>query len=375
MPFHIMEQRGGGAEVQAWLLAKELARRGCDVSYVAQSMNNKQGQKEIIDGVTVKWIKYAHHFRWSNGMDYYKALKELNPGVIVQRMTSFITGIAGLYSKKHNKKFIWVCTDNASPVKWFFLKNQIRVNKEYNVGLSKALAFLFNAFIYDISRHWGMRQVTHSFTQNEEQKKLLKKEYGLDSYRIISGHDFPKNFYSPEQRLAKKIVLWVANLGPGKRPEKFIELARLGKNTKLRFVMIGSRTDESYIKALFRHRPDNLEWLGRLSFDETLRWFNQASFLINTSICEGFPNTFIQSWLRGIPVLTLGVNPDGVIHRHNLGNVANDLNELMEYINFLINHDVEYNKISKNVMEYAKLHYSIEKMSDNFLNIVLKQSY
>ncbi len=90
MPFHMREGRGGGAEVQAWLLATELACRGFEVSYIAQSVQGKAGQRETIDGVTVRWVRYAHHFRWSNGAGYYRALAEISPDVVVQRTTSFM---------------------------------------------------------------------------------------------------------------------------------------------------------------------------------------------------------------------------------------------------------------------------------------------
>jgi glycosyltransferase involved in cell wall biosynthesis len=136
--------------------------------------------------------------------------------------------------------------------------------------------------------------------------------------------------------------------------------------------MIGSKDDESYIKRLFKNKPDNLVWLGRLPFDETLRWFDQAAFFINTSFhdVEGFPNTFIQAWLRGVPVITLGVDPDGVIKRYNLGFIAKNAKDAMSYLDYLTNNKDVYKKISEDAVRHANKNYSISAAADNFLTIL-----
>ena len=375
MPYHIQQNRGGGAEVQSWLLAKELARHGFEVSYIAQSVKGKEGRQERFHGVLVRWVRYAHHFRWSNGVEYYKALREENPDLVIQRTSSFVTGVVGLYCKMNKKKFVWICTDNDSPVKWMFLKKQINLNRQKREHRLKRLVLLFNALIYDLSRHFGMNCIAYPFTQNEFQQRALRDFFGIDSFRMISGHKEPERILSPEHKLNNSIVLWVANLGSNKQPEKFLELARLCKDTSLRFVMIGGRMDPKYIESLFKEKPDNLEWLGRRPFDETLEWFEKATFLVNTSRKEGFPNTYVQAWLRGIPVLSLGADPDGVIQKFKLGYVCNDVANLLQTIYFLMKHEKEYIEMSKRIIEYANLHHSIKTMTDNFLSITYKQKH
>jgi glycosyltransferase involved in cell wall biosynthesis len=369
MPYHISENRGGGAEVQAWFLACELARRGFRTSYIAQSVAGKRGKTETINGVAVHWVRYAHHFRWSNALAYYRALSRANADIVVQRMTAFTTGVAALWCRRRRRKFIWICSDNAVPRKWYFLHGQRAANRKSRAGPTKRLILLFNALITDLSRNWGMKHVSLAFTQNELQKSLLAENFGLDSKRMISGHPVPAEISPPEAKLAYPVVLWVAHLGTKKRPEKFIELARLAHGTGLRFVMIGSHSDASRRTALFADVPPNLDWRGKLLFDQTLSLFDHAAFFVNTSALEGegFPNTFIQAWLRGVPVLSLEVDPDGVMRNNDLGLVDSCLDHLLAYMKKLISQPEVYHAVSDRVREYAIWNLSSTRMVDNFL--------
>jgi len=351
-------------------MSKELAKRGYDVFYVAQRLKGEKDLPEKIDGVIVRWVSYARSFGWANGWHYYKALLDIDPDIVIQRMTSFITGIIGLYCKKHHKKFVWICSDNAQPVRWVFLKRQKNTFKDFHVVLWKKIILIINAQLCDLVRHYGMRYVTYPFTQNDYQKRELKINFGLESDRIISGHELPKCIVSPEERLRNRLILWVGNLGKNKGPERFIELARIFEKDGMQFVMIGSKKDSLYLRALFKKKPNNLQWLGRLSFKDTLDWFARATLFVNTSWNEGFPNTLIQAWLHGVPVITLGVDPDGVIQKYKLGFVAKNVGAMLKVIDSLLKNVPEYIAFSARVFEYARSHHSIERMADDFLRVL-----
>src|SRR3569833_4221583 len=63
----------------------------------------------------------------------------------------------------------------------------------------------------------------------------------------------------------------------------------------------------------------NLEFLGHRSTAEVNQYLARASVFVNTSVHEGFPNTFVQAWLRDAVVVSLTVNPDGVLDRRAVG--------------------------------------------------------
>jgi glycosyltransferase involved in cell wall biosynthesis len=63
-----------------------------------------------------------------------------------------------------------------------------------------------------------------------------------------------------------------------------------------------------------------LETLPHAALQERLA---QAVALVSTSSVEGWPNTYLEAWSQGIPVLTLLCDPDGVIGERGLGVAAN----------------------------------------------------
>jgi glycosyltransferase involved in cell wall biosynthesis len=113
-----------------------------------------------------------------------------------------------------------------------------------------------------------------------------------------------------------------------KRPDRLIELARLLPH--VRFVVCGSTTTfmtpEGYgdraIEA-FRTLP-NIDYRGQVSPEEALRVSRESALLLSTSQEEGFPQTFLEAWSYGTPVVTLGINPGDVITTHELGVVEPD---------------------------------------------------
>jgi glycosyltransferase involved in cell wall biosynthesis len=69
-------------------------------------------------------------------------------------------------------------------------------------------------------------------------------------------------------------------------------------------------------------RLPNFELLPPRSREAVLELYPRAVAVVNTSVFEGFPNTFMEGWARGVPALSLRLDPDGMIERHGIGAVA-----------------------------------------------------
>ena len=370
MPFHISE-RGGGAEVQADYLGQELAQRGFDVNYLCQTIQReKVGTTAEIGNLHVHWLKQSGRLQWIDQNKYYKALEKLKPDLVIQRLSSNVTFVTGRYCRKNNAIFVWICTDNLSPYRDHSVRSFKQRFDLKNTLLIKYFIFLFSNRIIDYYRDRGMKYVDLAFTQNDFQAEVLEREFGLSSHRMISGHPVPDKTTSVEERWGNKIILWCGNLGMYKRPELFVQLAERMMDSGFNFVMVGGHSDSEYVNGLFANAPSNLEYTGQVSLNNSLQWFDKAAILVNTSVSEGFSNTYIQAWMRGVPVIVFGADPDQIIRKNKLGFDVNTIVEAEEVIMALTGNSGLYNQYSERCLYYARDRHTTKNMGDYFLGIL-----
>jgi glycosyltransferase involved in cell wall biosynthesis len=372
MPWHISE-RGGGAEVQANYLAQELAERGYIVSYVCQTtVVSKINTIEKIDSINVHYLKPSGRLQWQDQNKYLVPLQKTQPDYVLQRLSSNVTYVLGKYCSKNNCKLVWFCTDNKSPFSDFHFSKFKEHSTVTSLGIVKYVLFAINNRLMDFYRNKGLKQVDFAFSQNDFQKEKVKSNFGLESNRMISGHPLPSVNHSISQHFNSKTILWCANFGTHKRPELFIELASKMQHTDLKFVMVGGHSDKEYVKQLLANKPDNLTTTGKLNFDDALSYFNNATIFVNTSTPggDGFPNTFIQAWLRHVPVISFGFDPDDVIVNNNLGYNVSNINEAIKRMTDVFDSQNKYEELSVSAYNYAIENHSIKRMTDNFLKAI-----
>ena len=110
-----------------------------------------------------------------------------------------------------------------------------------------------------------------------------------------------------------------------KRADLLIEVAR--RLPHVRFVVCGGPTPflsppgygEQMVSAL--QAQSNIEYLGKVAPAKSIEIIANASLLLSTSDEEGFPSTFLEAWASGTPVISLKLDPDALIQKHQLGAV------------------------------------------------------
>ena len=285
----------------------------------------------------------------------YRELKIIRPDIIYQNVGGIHTGIAAFYARRHKCKFLWhaASDDDIIPqTRWSF--RQIML-----MGLSRL--FL----------NYGIKNSDMIALQTQHQAKLLKKRFGIVCSNFIPiGHPLPS--YNPDKNKPIKVI-WVANIKPLKRPEVFVKLAKRFSHRKdISFIMIGRPGWGKWFSDLLSkiNKMENIRYLGKIDQNEVNRHLNQSHVLVNTSIYEGFSNTFVQAWMRRVPVISLIVDPDNIITKNKLGFKSETMEQLISDLSKLIDNDYLREVMGNNAQKYSFENHGIKKMTESAIKIL-----
>ena len=100
-------------------------------------------------------------------------------------------------------------------------------------------------------------------------------------------------------------------------------------------------------------RIPNVHFLGQVEPKKANEIIADAAILLSTSDEEGFPNTFLQAWSNGTPVVSLKVDPDGIIQRKGHGAVSGNVEGAVADINALLQSPKRRNEIAVRAKQYV----------------------
>lgn len=335
-----------GPDVHTILLGRELVKHGFEVTFI--TYNEGGPPTEHINGIDV--IK-AYRFTdipclnpMAKAFSIWRAMEKAKAQIYFHH--SGASGVTVLFCRLTGKKY--VCN----------IASDREVDKQVE-GLKPADRF----------RLWlDIKLADAVIVMNEFQKKLLKQNYGRES--VVIKHHLPLSGRGRPEKAIPPIVLWVGSIAEVKQPELFLELAKAIPEAI--FQMIAARGDNEEYYSRFKEtagKIKNLEFLGFIPFGDTGRYYEGASLLVNTSIVEGFPYSFIQAWMGYTPVVSLNSDPDGVISKYRLGLYSKTYNQIVEDIKALINNKKLNVEMGENARRYVEDNHNIEKIVEQYINI------
>jgi glycosyltransferase involved in cell wall biosynthesis len=304
--------RLAGAERQAGYLARALAAEGLRVRHIVKPIPDRR----VVEDGPVEPIVLdldPDDRRLSRYRGIVSTLAAADARLYIQICASHETGIVGVWSRLHRRRFVFNSTHDGDFVTDAAI---LRIT-------SGGLYLRRMMFQYRIGLMAADRVVVLTDAQRE-----LARNLGVDDAVFV-----PLFAEVPPEPVngSHEAFLWVGGLIGGKDPLAYLELAR--RVPEAQFWMVGTdRFGSEEVAARVRSEAPtvpNLRMFPPMTGDEILGMYKRAVAVVSTSVIEGFPNVFLESWARGRPVLSLRLDPDRVIENHGLGAVCNgSLDEL-----------------------------------------------
>ncbi len=334
----------GGVERQTSLLAKWLAAGGHKVSFLTWDEGGPA--EEMIDGVRV--IKVCRKDAGLPGLRFFHpkwtslnaALRKADAEVYYHNCGECVTGQIALWCRRHGRAFVFSAASNAD------------CDPQLPELKSRRERVLYRC---------GLRRADRVITQTLTQQRDLKQHFGVSSEVVPMPCPGPDAaHYAPPRREARR-VLWIGRICRVKRPDRLVELAAACPD--IQFDMAGPVYEDDFSRDAARAAGAlrNVTLHGAVPREKVGELYRQASLLCNTSDYEGFPNTFLEAWSHGLPVVS-SFDPDGVIERHQLGLVAPDSTALAAGIRTLLDSPDDYERRSRQARRYYEENHTMESV-------------
>ncbi len=336
----------GGVERQTTLMARWLAARGHRVTLI--TWDEGQPDDTVIDGVRV--VKLCRQDAGLPGVRFFvprwssleRALAAADADVYYHNCAEYVTGQVAWWCRRHRRAFVYSVASDMDVVPEL---------PELTKGYERLLY------------RYGLKNADRIIVQTGSQRERLRAHFGHDSVVLPMPADAP-DFASRPSRAApdpsQRMVLWVGRIAPVKRLELLLEVAR--RLPAVRFKVAGMPyAGEAYSEDMLRQAraTPNVEVLGAVPRERMDELYREASLLCCTSHMEGFPNTFIEAWSWGVPVIST-VDPGSVIQRESLGLHAATAESLAQGIESLSADATRWLAASAKAREYFRTHHQLD---------------
>jgi len=348
---------GGGAELQTTLLAHGLAERGLDVAHIVYPIDDPRPLEAPAPALVHReYSPPAHRLHAVRELaGVWRALTAANAEVVVVRGSGGYVVPAAAWCRRRGRSLVFAASNDLD----FDLQRPDRrpvTLRAYGVAA---------------------RQAKRLVVQTSRQAELAPRVFPtLDPVLIPS-------FAQPAEPASTKAeyFLWIDRLVSYKHPERFLDLVESLPEARFRMIAPESSETAPDLKQRVHARVaalPNVEMVGQQSREQIFAAMHDAAAVVKTSEVEGMPNTFLEAWSRGLPVLSLSVDPDHRIEEHGVGLLAGGSPERFAAEGRRLWEDVSLRaEIGRRGLEFVRATHSPEAVLSRWvelLNGVLSES-
>ena len=386
----------GGTESHVWLLAKELSRRGINITiFSSNSLNNKDipslqlkppfirpsiksessklPLEEIKDGVLIKRFPvlfriFSFNLIPSMFREFSKNIKKYD--IVHGHVYNLFTNVIGcFYAKKYGIPFILTAHDLVISKSHFLDAKLLKklydlIFGSYLVKNSTRLIALTDAQIKEYISHGG----------KDSKIEIVPNAIDLRNYgKNRINPDFLKNYRIETN---EKILLVVGRIERYKHIQDIIEIIPelLKKFKNLKLLIVGE--DYGYRKYLEQQTIElklekNVNFLGRIAFDDLMKMYQLADVFVFPSTQEGFGIVLLEAMASGTICVARSIPAtQRVIQNGETGFLVDDKKEFLEKIVYLFENKEKSIKIQNNALDYVQ-QYSENRIVDKIEKLYL----
>nr|WP_216075364.1 glycosyltransferase family 4 protein [Acinetobacter indicus] len=324
---------------------------------------NFKSEANVVDGINVyklprrKW--FASH--WLSKKDYSIYLSiELTYSYVLE------------CEKNIDKKLILWIQDPRPQYEWDEI-NTVKLFPEPSY---------YNQKIYDLVHEWYKRGrvkfVTQGHFLNEKAIDLYDLDCNIEIEYLPNPIDIDPNYiYSYKNK--ENIIIFLGRIESVKRGWLFCEIAK--KMPQYQFYVLGKtfRDDGENSKIIqpYLELP-NLHFAGHVDGEVKASYLKRAKILINTSIHEALPISFLEALSYGVLIVS-NRNPENLTEKFgvHVGDVLGDGFDKVDLycnaVNKLMNDDILQKQLAVKAIQYINEVHTVERFVKNTRKIILEE--
>jgi len=283
-------------------------------------------------------------------LSFWAALKKSAPDLIYARLPNDFLWMVNIFTRLHPKaRFMYALANDRECSPW-----QARLPNSW-----------FHNSLYAVA----LRNANIVAVQHEEQAPLVSRY----THGKITRVPNLVHRVAPEIRQRQKTdidVIWIAQIRPQKQLSILLDAAE--QLPQLQFAVVGGFADARSQTELTPRMEglQNVRYFGPIAHEEVMQVLARSRVIVNTSCWEGFPNTMLEAWSLGVPVVSLQIDPGGVICRERIGLLSKTQEQMVDDIKKLVEEGSLNDEMGKRGQEYVRSTHGIEAVCRAFDQVV-----